>query len=38
MSLLAPLFIAGLAAVSLPVLFHMIRRTPRGRIPFSTLM
>ncbi|MBT4868405.1 MAG: VWA domain-containing protein [Planctomycetaceae bacterium] len=38
MSFLAPLFIAGLAAVSLPVLFHMIRRTPRGRIPFSTVM
>ena len=38
MNLLAPMFIAGLAAVSLPVLFHMIRRTPRGRIPFSTVM
>ena len=38
MSFLTPWFIAGLAAVSLPILFHMIRRTPRGRMPFSTLM
>jgi hypothetical protein len=38
MSFLAPLFIAGIVAVSLPVLFHMIRRTPRGRISFSTVM
>ncbi|MDA1016636.1 MAG: BatA domain-containing protein [Planctomycetota bacterium] len=38
MTFLTPWFIAGLAAVSLPILFHMIRRTPRGRMPFSTLM
>ncbi len=39
MSFLAPWFvIAGVAAVSLPVLFHLLRRTPRGRLPFSTLM
>jgi len=33
MSFLAPWFmIAGLTAVSLPVLFHLLRRTPRGRM------
>jgi hypothetical protein len=32
------LYIAGIAAVALPILFHMIRSTPRGRIPFSTVM
>lgn len=38
MSLLAPLYLLGLAAVSLPILFHLIRRTPRGRQQFSSLM
>lgn len=38
MSLLAPLYIAGLVAVSLPIVFHLIRRTPRGQVPFSSLM
>ena len=38
MSLLAPLYIAGVLAVSLPILFHLIRRTPRGRQDFSSLM
>ncbi|MGH7199013.1 MAG: BatA domain-containing protein, partial [Planctomycetaceae bacterium] len=38
MSFLFPLYVAGLLAVSLPVLFHLLRRTPRGRLPFSTLM
>ena len=38
MSLLTPLYLAGLAAVALPILFHMIRRTPKGKVPFSTLM
>ena len=38
MSLLAPLYLAGLAAVSLPIVFHLIRRTPRGRTFFSSLM
>jgi hypothetical protein len=38
MSLLTPLFIAAIAAVSLPILFHLIRRTPQGRFPFSSLM
>ncbi len=38
MSLLAPLYVAGLFAVSLPIIFHLIRRTPQGRQPFSSLM
>ncbi len=38
MSFLAPFYLAGLLAVGLPIVFHMIRRTPRGRMPFSTLM
>lgn len=39
MSFLAPWFVvAGIAAVSLPILFHFFRRTPRDRMRFSTLM
>lgn len=39
MSFLAPWFVvAGLAALSLPIFFHLFRRTPQGRLPFSTLM
>src|SRR5262245_10262041 len=39
MSFLAPWFLAaGIAAVALPILFHLFRRTPEGRLPFSTLM
>ena len=39
MNFLAPWLLAGgLAAISLPVLFHFFRRTPRDRMKFSTLM
>jgi hypothetical protein len=38
MGLLAPLFLAGLAGLSLPVILHLIRRTPRERVEFSSLM
>ncbi|HEY1068601.1 MAG TPA: BatA domain-containing protein, partial [Pirellulales bacterium] len=38
MGLLAPLFLAGLAALSVPLVLHLIRRTPRGRQDFSSLM
>ncbi|MBM4094618.1 MAG: VWA domain-containing protein, partial [Planctomycetes bacterium] len=38
MGLLTPLYIAGLAALSLPLVFHLIRRTPRGRESFGSLM
>src|SRR4051812_27107714 len=38
MGVLAPLFLAGLAGLSLPVILHLIRRTPRERVQFSSLM
>lgn len=38
MSLLAPLYIAGLLAIAVPIVFHLIRRTPTGRQTFSSLM
>ena len=38
MGRLAPLYIAGLLANGLPILFHLIRRTPHGRQNFSSLM
>lgn len=36
MSLLAPLFLAGIALVLGPILFHLIRQSPRKRITFSS--
>lgn len=36
MSFLAPLFLLGLALVVGPVLFHLIRQTPRNRVVFSS--
>jgi hypothetical protein len=38
MGLLAPLYLAGALAVALPILFHLIRRTPHSRQVFSSLM
>lgn len=38
MNFLAPLFIAGAAAIALPILFHLIRRSSREKIVFSSLM
>lgn len=38
MSFLAPLFLLGALAVVGPVLFHLIRRTTRDRVSFSSLM
>lgn len=38
MNFLAPLFLLGGLAVALPVVFHLIRRTTRERLPFSSLM
>ena len=38
MSFLYPLFLAGIAAVALPIILHMIRRQTRKRVTFSSLM
>lgn len=38
MSWLAPFYLAGFLAVAAPIVFHLWRRTPRGRRVFSTLM
>jgi hypothetical protein len=38
MSFLAPLFLLGALAVAAPIIFHLIRRTTRERLPFSSLM
>ena len=38
MSFLYPLFLAGITAISLPIILHMIRRHTRKRIMFSSLM
>lgn len=38
MSFLAPLFLAGAAAIALPLLFHLIRRSSREKVVFSSLM
>ena len=38
MSFLAPLYLLGGLAVSLPILFHLIRRRPKGEVVFSSLM
>lgn len=38
MSFLTPLYLLAGLAVTLPILFHLIRRTPQGRQVFSSLM
>src|SRR5829696_4848377 len=38
MGFLAPLYIAGLLGIALPIIFHLIRRAPQGRLEFSSLM
>ncbi|MFC1781462.1 BatA domain-containing protein [Planctomycetota bacterium] len=38
MSFLFPLFLAGIAAISLPIILHMIRRHTRKYVTFSSLM
>jgi len=38
MSFLAPLFLFGAVAVAAPVIFHLIRRTSREKMTFSSLM
>jgi len=38
MSFLAPLYLLGIATIAGPIVFHLIRRTPRGQMLFSSLM
>ncbi|QDV32786.1 BatA domain-containing protein [Tautonia plasticadhaerens] len=38
MSFLTPLYILGALAIAAPIVFHLIRRTPKGEVPFSSLM
>jgi len=38
MSLLAPLYVLGALAIAAPIVFHLIRRSPKGEVPFSSLM
>ena len=38
MSALSPLYLLGLLAVAAPIVFHLIRRRPRGEVPFSSLI
>ncbi len=38
MSFLTPWFLLGALAVAGPLIFHLVRRTTRERIPFSTLL
>lgn len=38
MSVLSWLYLGGVALVGIPIFLHMIRRTPHGKVPFSTLM
>jgi hypothetical protein len=38
MSFLTPLYVLGLSAVVAPIVFHLIRRSPRGEVPFGSLM
>ena len=38
MSFLAPLYILGALAIAAPIVLHLIRRTPKGEVPFSSLM
>jgi hypothetical protein len=38
MSFLYPLFLAGITAISVPIILHLIRRHTRKRVTFSSLM
>jgi hypothetical protein len=37
-SFLSPWYILGLSAILAPVILHLIRRVPRGEVPFSSVM
>jgi Aerotolerance regulator N-terminal/von Willebrand factor type A domain len=38
LSFLTPLYILGAFAIAAPIIFHLIRRMPRGEVSFSSLM
>ena len=38
MSALTPLYLLGMLAVAAPIVFHLIRRRPKGEMPFSSLI
>ena len=38
MSFLTPFYVLGTLAIAAPIVLHLIRRTPRGEVPFSSLM
>jgi hypothetical protein len=38
MSFLAPIFLLGTLAIALPVIFHLIRRSTKEKLPFSSLL
>ena len=38
MNFLAPLFLIGALAVAGPVIYHLVRRTTRERLPFGSLL
>ena len=38
MSFLTPLYLLGALAVAAPIVFHLIRRTTKGEVPFSSLI
>jgi len=38
MSFLTPLYALGFLAIAAPIVFHLIRRTPRGEVPSARLM
>lgn len=38
MGLLTPLYLIGLAALSLPIVFHLLRKSIRKELPFSSLI
>ena len=38
MNFLAPWFLLGAAAIAGPIIFHLIRRVVKERMPFSSLM
>lgn len=38
MSFLTPLYALGFLALAAPIYFHLVRRRPKGEVPFSSLM